>query len=210
MGNPVASVGIDQIAPTDTDITLNWSSFDANGALTAAANSANATLTDVAGNKKSASCPVNGRSSSYVATVSGLTPGTVYTCICDADGVYSPGKPGCTTGNKATAHLVPKKDDGDGGVEIPVSTGDDRPIRVKVVKINDPQQTPMPGVMVYFAVTDGSQYGSLESVSAVSNDRGIAKVLFDAGNTPGDVEITASSPLADNTLDITVHVRTDD
>src|SRR5258708_39300282 len=206
MGN-ITSVGIDQVTPADTNITWNWSSFDSTGALSPAAGSANGYAVDPAGNKFLAAAAVNGRFSSYVATVTGLTPGTPYTCSCDADGVMSPNKPGTTTGSNYTAHLIPKGDGDGDGPDVEVRKGGECPIRVKVVKINDPNKTPLPGVTVYFAVTSGGQYGTLDAVSAVSNLNGIARIGFDAGNAKGDVQITATSPSAYNPGVVTAHVK---
>lgn len=200
MGN-VASVGITLLNPADTNITLTWSSFDSTGALTPATTSANAYAVDPSGNKFSASSPVNGRMTTYSATVTGLTPGTTYACSCDADSVMSPSMPGTTTGASYTAHLLISKPN------VDVKVGEEHHLHAKVVKINDPKETPLPGVTVYFAVTSGSQYGTLSSASAVSNARGMARIIVDAGHNPGDMQVTASSPSADNSGAITVHVK---
>ena len=209
-------VNLQPIAPgdiTSTSVTLRWTSNPA------ANNDANAYVGTSVGNfgftvpaDQSGQLP---GVSSFTATVNGLTPGTSYVAMAEADGANSTTQSFSTASAVTpTAHLVAlacrlgddggDDDGGDGGNDCEVDSGERLRVRVRTEKYGVPGSR-LPGVTVNFAITGGTGSGKLKQSSSVSNLNGVAKVGFVGGNA-GSVQITASSPSADNQVTITVTV----
>ena len=145
----------------------------------------------------------------FTATVTGLTSGTSYYVMCEADGADSSVDSFKTTGTppgpSPVAHLTPKGDNDGDGPDWDGHTGEIIVVKVRVRSISNPQVR-LSGITVNFAITGGTGTGKLKKASAISNIRGIAKVPFVCGKN-GDVYITSSSPLADNQGVTTIHIH---
>ena len=144
---PVTSVKIVQINPSDNNAQVQWQSDQqANNTATTYISRNQADLGDptkcITGDA-SAQLPA----ANFMVNVAGLTAGTNYFCLCEADGVSSPSQTFGTIGVAATAHLVALPcrpgDDGndDGGADggtCEVDTGKKIRIRVATEKIGAP------------------------------------------------------------------------
>ncbi|HVZ80538.1 MAG TPA: fibronectin type III domain-containing protein [bacterium] len=144
----------------------------------------------------------------FTATVTGLTPGTNYYLMCEADGLESSMDSFTTTGNlpgpAPTVHLVPKGLLGDGPV------WNAHPfewilLKVQTVKISNPAQR-LSGVPVEWKITSGAGHGVLKKAKTYSGMLGVARDLFICAKK-GTVQITATSPLADNSVVLTVNIH---
>jgi hypothetical protein len=140
-------------------------------------------------------------------TIPGLSSGTNYFCVAEADGNLSAVQPFITGGAAApTAHLIAKGDDDDDQEPCyEVRKGRSVELKIRALKIGD-SGTRLSGIAVNFIVTDGQACGQLAQTSAVSNVHGSVKVAF-TGTQPGKTQVTVSSPQADNqaVLDIEIH-----
>jgi hypothetical protein len=144
----------------------------------------------------------------FTATVTGLTSGTSYFVMCEADGVDSAVANVQTTGNPPgptpTVHLIPKGDDDGDGPEWDAHPGEIVIVKIRVTSLSNPSVR-VSGITVNFAITGGTGTGKLKKTSAVSNMRGIARVPFVCAKK-GDVSVTASATLADAPAIATVNI----
>ena len=144
----------------------------------------------------------------FTATPTGLTPGTAYYVMCEADGLDSATDTFTTTGTPPgptpIAHLIPKGDNDNDGPDWDTHIGGLVLIKVRTVSISN-SAVRLSGITVNFAITGGNGTGKLKKASAKSNMNGVARVAFVAGQK--DVLINASSPAADNSADLTVHIH---
>ena len=144
----------------------------------------------------------------FTATVTGLTPGTNYYLMCEADGVDSAMDSFTTTGAPPgpapTVHLVPKGLLGDGPVWN-AHVGEWVLLKVQTAKISNPAHR-LSGVPVDWKITAGAGCGVLKKASTRSGMLGVARDLFICAKK-GTVQITASSPMADNSVVLTVNIH---
>jgi|GEM_PF-4908950 len=144
----------------------------------------------------------------FTATVTGLTSGTPYYVMCEADGVDSAVDSFQTTGNPPgptpTVHLIPKGDNDGDGPDWDGHPAEIIIIKTRVTSLSNPSVR-VSGITVNYAISGGSGTGKLKKTSAVSNMHGIARVPFVCGKK-GDVNITATSAQADAPAACVVHI----
>lgn len=144
----------------------------------------------------------------FTATVTSLSPATTYYVMCEADGVDSAMDTFVTTGNPPgptpTVHLVPKGLLGDGPVWN-AHMGEWVLLKVQTVSITNPAHR-LSGIQVNWKITAGAGCGVLKKASTCSGMLGVARDFFICAKK-GTVQITASSPLADNSVVLTVNIH---
>lgn len=204
------SVTVTNVTPANNSVALGWNS---NPAANTDANAYVATDPADFNTPDCISVPADQSGllpgvTSFTATPAGLTPGTSYYAMCEADGADSTVTPFKTTGNPPgptpTVHLIPKGDnDGDGpdwdGYPAQIIM-----VKTRVTSLSNPKVR-VSGITVNYAISGGTGKGTLKKTSAVSNMHGIAKVPFVCGKK-GDVTITATSAQADAPATCVVHI----
>jgi len=205
------AVTITQVTPADTSVGVEWT---ANPAANVDANAYVATDPADFNTPNCLSVPADQSGQLpgigvFTGTVTGLTSGTTYYAMCEADGADSTTSTFQTTGTPPgptpTVHLIPKGDNDGDGPDWDGIPGSIVLIKVRTLSISNPNQR-LSGITVNFAITGGNGTGKLKKTTSVSNMHGVARVPFVCGQR-GDVQISASSITADNTAVATVHIH---
>jgi len=204
------AVTITNLAPADTSVVLGWNSnppanVDANAYV--ATDPADFNTPDCISVPADQSGLLPGVTS-FTATPSGLTPGTNYYAMCEADGADSTISTFKTTGNPPgptpTVHLIPKGDNDNDGPDWDGHPAEIVMVKMRVTSLSNPKVR-VSGITVNFSISGGTGTGKLKKTSSISNMRGIAKVPFVCAKK-GDVSITATSAQADGPATAVVHI----
>lgn len=204
------AVTISNLAPADTSVALGW---NANPAANTDANAYVATDPADFNTPNCISIPADQSGllpgvTSFTATPTGLTPGTSYYAMCEADGADSTVTPFKTTGNPPgptpTVHLIPKGDNDGDGPDWDGHPSEIVIIKTRVTSLSNPGVR-VSGITVNFTISGGAGTGKLKRASAVSNMHGVARVPFVCGQK-GNVVITATAAQADAPATLVVNI----